>query len=276
MSEPESLPPVPNDAPLSVLLIAPRICPDAPEILTAWQSYLSSLPRSSEILLVGPEDSADLLALRDQTSSQGIQILTYPGAEGDGNALRAGLPMAQHPLLLYAPLDRQYQPQELDRLLAAIHGVHLVCGVRLRGPIPGWVVGWDLVKGLLARVLLGYHPRPRETWLDWAGWKKRWLARWIYGLRLRDVECTFRLFRREVFQQFPLQARGSFVHLEILAKANHLVQLMEEVPVSWMPPLQPPEDPLFSLDASLVFRHPEFFDLTRQDRKEQALKTAAP
>jgi hypothetical protein len=57
----------------------------------------------------------------------------------------------------------------------------------------------------------------------------------------------------------PIQSRGSFFPVEMLAKANHMMCLLAEEPVTWTRPALPESDAIsFSQDAWLIFREPEF------------------
>ena len=142
---------------------------------------------------------------------------------------------AQFPLILTATADKQFQPHDLYRFLESIDRVDLISGFRVAWPAPVGVAIWDEFRSLVARVLLGFTREPRVCWLGLAGWRRRWLARWIFGIRVRDPECPFRLYRREIFQRMPIQSDGPAAQIEILAKANHLECIMAEVPVHWEP-----------------------------------------
>jgi len=269
-SEPSALAPIAG-ASISVVLTASSICPAAAEVVSAWREYLASLNREFQILIAGPESSVNLLALREaglQDDSH-CQILTYADPEGDGPALRTALAAARHPLIVTAPCDKQYQPKELERFLGIINEVHLASGYRVYQPVSAWLAWVDLGKRILSRILLGYWPPPRECWLGARGWGRRAVARWIFGLRLQDVECRFRLFRREILDQFPIQSRGDFTQIEVLAKANHLGCVMAEIPVSWAPPPQIPRDATFAADAKLVFHDAVFRDPTAKPAEEK-------
>jgi hypothetical protein len=64
-----------------------------------------------------------------------------------------------------------------------------------------------------------------------------------------------------LFERLPIQCHSSAAQLEILAKANHLECIMAEVPVSWMPPANPPLDPVEKQrgrDMRRLFFRPEF------------------
>jgi hypothetical protein len=135
----------------------------------------------------------------------------------------------------------------------------LIVGYRAGRRPPWWCRAFDFVVSVLSRVLIGMAPEPRTCWLGSEGRGRRWVARWIFGVRVADPECPFRVARREVFQRLPIQSGGSFVHVEILAKANHLSCLLAEQPVAWTPPAQASNDAIpFGQDARLVFRSPDF------------------
>jgi hypothetical protein len=119
-------------------------------------------------------------------------------------------------------------------LLDAIDRVDLVTGCRA-GRAPWWWRGLAaLLRGVI-RVLFGLTLPPRLCWLGASGWGRRWLARWVFGVRVQDPECAFRLFRRSVFRRLPIQTDGDFAQVEILAKANFLGHLLDEVQVSHRP-----------------------------------------
>jgi len=122
----------------------------------------------------------------------------------------------------WRPADKQFQPADLKRLLGEINQVDFVTGYRVHRPVPGWLSALDFCWHWLARLLFGYETERRDAWLGWSGWGRRWLARWIFGLRVNDAECVFRLARREVFRRIPIQSRSALAHFEVLAKANHL------------------------------------------------------
>jgi hypothetical protein len=252
-------------APISVLLVDCAAATETMEVAAAWRERLTELKRSFEIIVVGPETNAELLLLRDALLPSGgdCRVVTYAEPEGDGPALRAASAAARHPLLLFSTGDKQYRPNDIEPFLTLINEVDVVCGQRVGQPLPGWLMLFDDVKRVLARIVLGYLPPARQGWLGSRGWGRRFLARWMFGLRLQDIECRLRLFRKAALEPFPIQSRGSFAHIEVLAKANHLGRLMAEAPVTWVPPAVQPGDPTFRGDALRVFRQPEFHDPTK-------------
>lgn len=226
MSDPEPPPRPPiAAAPLSIVLTAHDAGPCWQEALAAWESFLAELGRDYEILLIADGPTVEHPHLRR---------LHPAGPPGAGAALRAGLAKARNPLLVFAHCDPRYRPEDLKRLLERIDAVDLVIGCRIR-PVPPLlgVIGWFYRKA--ARVLVGLTLEPLPSWLGWKNRLYHGLVRGMTGVRLHDVNCGFQLFRREMVASIPIQAAGAFASTEIIAKANFLGCLMDEVPIAGPP-----------------------------------------
>jgi hypothetical protein len=236
MPDPCERPPI-ADAPLSVLLFAYNEGPSFEEIVTGWITYLNGLKRSYEIIVVDDGSTDQTGAWADALAGRypWLRALHHDHRRGFGAALRTGFPAAQYPLLFYTTCDRQYETAELQRLLDLINQVDLVTGIRAWQPVPTWLRSLGSLYRVIARVVFGVPLEPRQVWLGWPGWPRRWLARWVFGLRLQDVECAFRLFRRSILPRIPVQSDGPFAQVEVLAKANFLGCLFAETPVAYHP-----------------------------------------
>jgi glycosyltransferase involved in cell wall biosynthesis len=252
MPEPPQLPPIATQ-PLSVVLLGQSDRPGLDEALHGWSAYLNGLNRSYELILVDDAllDRTEELAKRHPH----VRVLRDPIKRGVGAALRLGLNAAQHPLLFHAPCNQCYQPKDLKLLLDEIDRVHVVVGHRVgrRVPLPLRVFGFGW--RLLFRILFGLPVEPLPAWLGWGDHARNLFARIVFALRLHDVLCDYRLYRRSIFRRIPIQSDGVFAHVEVLAKANSLTALMTDVPVSYRPL---PELPSWRKDAWLVFARPEF------------------
>lgn len=221
--------------------------------LGKWFTHLYGLGREVEVLLIDD-------ALTDRTaelasSHPTARVLRDPIRRGVGAAMRLGLGEARHPLFLQVPCDGRYQSEDVQKLFAEIDRVHLVVGHRVGRPVP---LPLRVVGGmwrLTLRALLGLPLEPLPAWLGWRGHARNLLAHVIFGLRLHDVACDFRLFRREVFRRIPIQSDGPFVQVEVLAKANFLGLVMSEAAVTSVEPAKPAS---WWREAWRVFAHPDF------------------
>ena len=70
------------------------------------------------------------------------------------------------------------------------------------------------------------------------------------------MNSRFKLFRRSVVSRMEIQSDGEFVHTELLAKANFLGTLMDEIVLA--DKCVPGTLPDMSVDRKLVFAHPKF------------------
>jgi glycosyltransferase involved in cell wall biosynthesis len=226
------------EAPLSVLLPAYNQEADLEKSLGDWVAYLESLGRDYEILVVddGSTDRTGELSEGFSVNHPRMRVLRHTSRQGIGAALRTGLAAVQHPLCFYADCNNGYVPSDLKLLLEAIDQVDLVAPYRV----------WP-----------GRRPRTplKEHFF-------RWLVRLIFGVKLKDIDCSFKLFRREILARIPIQSNSSFVHTEILAKANFLGCLMTELPISYQP-LPGSGGEASSLrqrraEAFRIFRNPDF------------------
>jgi glycosyltransferase involved in cell wall biosynthesis len=235
MPELPPLPPIAS-APVSLILLAHEDAACAQDVVNAWADQLDKLQRDYEVLLID-DGTSDLTAVGAAASKAGprLRVLGHTVARGPGAALRTGLAAARFPLVVTCPCDRQYRPEDLDLLLKEIDKVQLVSGFRVwqRMPWPLWLAG-RLLSALSWLALA--HPLDRlPGWLGWEGHAARMQARFLFGVRLRDVHCPFRLYRRSLFRRIPIQSDGPFADVEVLAKANFIGAVMTDVPVPHQP-----------------------------------------
>ena len=110
-----------------------------------------------------------------------LRIVTHEQNGGYGAALRSGFRTATKPLVFYTDGDAQYDPRELALLWRRMMDepeLDVVNGYKISRSDP------------FHRVVIGriYHHT----------------VRLLFGLRLRDVDCDFRLMRRAIFERVTL------------------------------------------------------------------------
>jgi glycosyltransferase involved in cell wall biosynthesis len=116
---------------------------------------------------------------------------------------------ARHQLIFYTDSDNQFDVREISRLLPLIEEADLVCGFRIYrfDPLTRLVLSWGF--NLLVRI--------------------------IFRIKVRDIDCAFKLFRREIFDRIEIESKKFFVDAEILAKAKYYGFRMVEVGVRHYP-----------------------------------------
>lgn len=235
MPEPSKLPAIANQ-PLSVILFADRSGDEVYAALQQWLSYLSGRKVPFEIFLV--DDSGQIAThenlLETIRATNHLHLVANSESKGMGGCLREVLPQVNHKLIAYSPCSSEYAPKNLEKLLAVIDHVELASGCRVGQGPPWWAKTWNRITQLLFSVLFGITKEAPLTWHGLHHWRRRKIASFFFGVRLQDPESPFRLFRRDILKRIPIQSKGSFVNIEIPAKANFLGKWLAEEPIEFV------------------------------------------
>src|SRR5262249_25539450 len=156
---------------------------------------------------------------------------------GYGASLRTALEASSYPLIFYTSADPGWHPSDLPRMLKSLDirdeytgkQVELVNGHRRGSALPLARKWFNRIGRAFVRFAFGYWPEPSKGWLGSAEDRFWCRCRVLFGLRVGDINSKFKLVRRSVFDRMLIQSDGEFVHAELLAKANFLGCMMDEV-----------------------------------------------
>ena len=135
-----------------------------------------------------------------------LRVIHHPQNRGYGAALRTGFASATKDLIFYTDGDAQYDPREMTLLWQHLaHDVDFVNGYKISRSDP------------LHRIVIGrvYHH----------------FVKTLFGLRLRDVDCDFRLLRRRIFDHVSLEKSSGVICVEMMRKIQDAGFRLAEVPV---------------------------------------------
>jgi glycosyltransferase involved in cell wall biosynthesis len=169
---------------------------------------LRSITDDYEIVVVNdgsPDHVGEILADL-QPRYPKLRVVTHKKNRGYGGALRSGFAAASKDLVFYTDGDAQYDPRELTVLLRALRDdVDVVQGYKIQRHDP------------LHRVIIGrlYH----------------WGVKLAFGLKMRDVDCDFRLIRRHIFERVELTQDSGVICLELMKRVQDAGYRLVEVPV---------------------------------------------
>ena len=151
---------------------------------------------------------ADALAAADPR----VRVHHQPN-RGYGGALKAGFANARGELICFSDGDLQFDLKEmsrlLDRLADAGRPVDAVIGFRIKRRDPFHRLFIAKTYNAIVSV--------------------------AFGLRVRDIDCAMKLFRREVFDGLRLDADGPFLSAELLIKLRALRVRIAQVGVKHYP-----------------------------------------
>ncbi|MBI3749820.1 MAG: glycosyltransferase family 2 protein [Chloroflexi bacterium] len=176
---------------------------------------LPTLADTFEIIAVddGSRDATASIAERlAERHPDVVRLVRHPVNLGYGAALRSGFATSRYELVAFTDGDRQFRVADLGRLtarLAAPDSPDVVVGFRIKRADP-------LVRTLYARAY-------------------RLANRTFFGLRVTDVDCACKLFRRPALERLRVESGGAFFSAELLIKLEAEGASVAEVGVPHYP-----------------------------------------
>ena len=176
---------------------------------------LPRLARTFEIVIVndGSRDATQQIADELTAAHPGVvRAVHHVTNLGYGAALRSGFAAARHDLIAFTDGDRQFRVEDIGRLLdrlAVSDAPDAVAGFRIRRADP-------LVRTVYAKIY-------------------RLANRIFFGLRVRDVDCACKAFRRSSLEGVRVESGGAFFSAELLIKLGASGRSIAEVGVPHYP-----------------------------------------
>jgi glycosyltransferase involved in cell wall biosynthesis len=181
---------------ISAFFPAYNDAPSLPALIEKAFAVLREHASDFEVIVVNDgsrDNTAEVLADLQARFGSPLRLVTHEQNRGYGGALRSGFAAATKELVFYTDGDGQYDVGELPKLLERMEtGVGLVNGYKLERNDP-----WHRI---------------------WIGNIYNRFARFLFGVRLRDVDCDFRLIRRDLLDQIHLVSTSGTICVELVRK----------------------------------------------------------
>ncbi len=138
-----------------------------------------------------------------------VRLLQHPVNQGYGAALRTGLLNSRKDLVFLTDGDNQFHLADIEKLFSKIDSCDVVTGYRI------------VRQDKMHRRLQGF------LWTQ--------LNKALFGLKVRDVDCAFKLFRKKCLTGLELKSNQLLIHAEILARLKKKGFKIEEIGVPHYP-----------------------------------------
>jgi glycosyltransferase involved in cell wall biosynthesis len=176
---------------------------------------LPSLAETFEIVIVndGSKDATGRIADELTAANPGVvRAVHHPTNYGYGAALRSGFRSSRYEHVAFTDGDRQFQVVDLGRLierLAESDRPDVVVGYRIKRADPFIRTAYARIYKLANRI--------------------------FFGLKVRDVDCACKLFRREALEGIAVESGGAFFSAELLIKLQAAGRSIAQVGVPHYP-----------------------------------------
>ncbi len=158
-------------------------------------TILEKLNADFEVIIVDDGSSDNTGQIADQYAGQNnkIKVVHHTTNLGYGSALQSGFKAATKKLVFYTDGDGQFDINEMPPLLPLTEKYDIVSCYRLnrKDPLLRKINGWCWTK----------------------------LVCWLFGMKIHDIDCAFKLYKREIFDNIKLSSTGALIDTEILARA---------------------------------------------------------
>ena len=174
-------------------------------------AVLRKLNADFEVIIVddGSSDETARIADRLAACQNAVKVVHHPANLGYGAALQSGFKAATKQLIFYTDGDGQFDIAEMPPLLPLIDRYDIVSCYRL-----------NRRDSIIRKI---------NAWC----WTK--LVCLLFGLKIRDIDCAFKLYKSEIFKDMKLQSAGALIDAEILARAARKGYTITQKPVHHYP-----------------------------------------
>lgn len=181
---------------LSVVLPAYNEEANIERVVGQVAAYLDPLGIDYEILPVndGSRDKTGEILARLAQQSPRVKPQTHPQNRGYGAALRTGFDAAAKTYVFYMDGDGQFDIKDLDKLLPLASEEVIVTGFRIERRDP-------FIRRLNAKLFGG------------------WLVRVMLDVRVKDLNCAFKLIPKKVLTTINLESTGALINAELYGRA---------------------------------------------------------
>jgi glycosyltransferase involved in cell wall biosynthesis len=156
---------------------------------------LENLKADFEVIIVNDGSLDATHRIADDIAAQNDRVKTvhHHTNLGYGAALKSGFKTATKDLVFYTDGDGQFDISEMPPLIPLMARFDIVSCYRL-----------DRQDSLIRKL---------------NGWAWTKLVCLLFGMKVRDIDCAFKLYKTQIFDNIEMSSDGALIDAEILARA---------------------------------------------------------
>jgi len=197
---------------LSIILPAYNEVKNIEKVVGSVIEFVPGICENYEVIIVddGSRDGTGRLVDKLAQKYDQVVAIHHLFNRGYGATLRTGFEAARGDLIFFTDADGQFDIKELTRLTEMIkEGADIACGYRMKRA-DRW----------MRKVNAGIY---------------NLLVRFLFGIKVKDIDCAFKLFKRKVIDNIKLTSDGAFINAEFLILASKKGYVIKQIGVSHFP-----------------------------------------
>lgn len=198
----------------SVVLPAWNEQDNLPDVITSIVQYFKKRRIKYEIIIVDDGSTDDTIKIVNKINKKNkfIRLARHKVNRGYGAALTTGFRASKNNFIFYTDADNQFNIKDLDKLIPFIEKFDIVAGYRIARQDP------------LMRIFIAYVYNI--------------IIRFSLGLKVRDVDCSFKVYNAKIFKKIKLTSITGLIDAEVLIKAKKRGFTIHQVGVRHFPRLK--------------------------------------
>src|SRR3989344_1990807 len=177
-------------------------------------ALLKKVSKDYEIIVIddGSTDDSRSILKKLQKSIPNLKLIFHKQNKGYGGALKSGFKNAKKEFVFYTDGDGQYDFNEITKLI-------------------------DKLTDKIGLVQ-GYKLKRSDPWFRyWVGLAYRYFSRLVYNIKVKDIDCDFRLIRKKALDKITLKYSSGVICVELMKKLDKQGVRFAEVGVHHYPRL---------------------------------------
>jgi len=170
---------------------------------------LKKIRLHGEIIVIddGSKDKTGIILNQLKKEISNLRLILHKTNMGYGKSISDGIRAAKGHYVITLDSDGQFDIYELPLFLSKIKN------------------GYDVVTG--------YRKRKKDTFLKVLANKVlNNIVKYLFKIKIKDVNCSFRIYKKDIFKKINMEASHFILPTEILIKANALSYKIAEIGVT--------------------------------------------
>jgi len=174
-------------------------------------SILPAFAQRFEVIIVNDGSTDNTAECLEKFSKKypALRVVTHTTNQGYGAAIRSGLTHCSYDYIFYSDGDGQFDFKDIEKLIRLINSCDIAAGFRAER------------QDGLHRIINAHAYNS--------------LVRLLFGLGVKDIDCAFKLLKRNVIDTITLKSNGAFISAELLLRAQRQGFLIKQCAVTHLP-----------------------------------------